>query len=171
MRGDEATFQPGFGGGFSFVYWEYEYWFIKAGLDYHLMSSSALHYPEEYGIDITSPDDKVMIDYTEHAGGIPLTVYFRPYESGANTLLITGTLEMLFTALVKMNSAEYGELELRSSDVRSWTKTSVGLGVGYQRQLDQHMYLNIVPSFHTDIRADRPFNSIRLTAELLFGIY
>ena len=34
LRGDEATFEPGFGGGFSFVYWEFEYWFLKAGIDY-----------------------------------------------------------------------------------------------------------------------------------------
>jgi hypothetical protein len=60
---------------------------------------------------------------------------------------------------------------LGSGDVKSWTKTNVGVGVGYQRQLDRHLYLNIVPSFHVDIRAERPFNSIRLTAELLFGIY
>ena len=171
IRADEFTMKPGFGGGFSFVYWEYEYWFIKAGIDYHLMSSTALHFPEAYGVDINSPDDRVMIDYTEHAAGVPLSVYFRPFESGANTLLITGSLEMLVTAHVRLNSAEYGELTLTSSDVRSWTKTNVGLGVGYQRQLDQHLYLNIVPSFHVDIRADRSFNSIRLTAELLFGVY
>ena len=32
IRGDEQTMEPGFGGGFSFVYWEYEYWFLKAGI-------------------------------------------------------------------------------------------------------------------------------------------
>jgi hypothetical protein len=171
IRADEHTFKPGFGGGLSFVYWEYEYWFIKAGLDYHYTSSSCLHFPEEYDIPITSPDDKVIISYAEHVGGLPLTVYFRPFESGENTLLITGTLEMMFLARLKMNSDEYGELILGSSDVKSWTKTNVGVGVGYQRQLDRHLYLNIVPSFHVDIRSERPFNSIRLTAEILFGIY
>jgi len=171
IRADEHTFKPGFGGGLSFVYWEYEYWFIKAGLDYHYTSSSCLHYPEAYGIPITSPDDKVIISYVEHVGGLPLTAYFRPFEWGENTLLITGTLEMMFIARLKMNSEEYGELILGSSEVRSWTKTNVGVGVGYQRQLDSHMYLNIVPSFNVDIRAERPFNTIRLTAELLFGVY
>ena len=171
IRADEHTFKPGFGGGLSFVYWEYEYWFIKAGLDYHNTSSSCLHYPEEYGAPINSPDDRIIISYNEHTAGVPLTVYFRPIESGGNTLLITGTLETMFIASLKMDSEEFGELKLGSSDIRSWTKTNVGLGVGYQRQLDQHMFLNIVPSFHLDIRADRPFNMFRLTAEIIFGVY
>ena len=171
IRADEHTLKPGMGGGFSFVYWEYEYWFIKAGLDYQYTSSSCLHYPDAYGIPITSPDDKVIISYDQHIAGVPLTIYFRPYEWGENTMLITGTLEMMFLAREKMNSEVYGELVHGLSEVKSWTKTNVGLGVGYQRQLDRYIYLNIVPSFNVDIRADRAFNSIRLTAELLFGVY
>lgn len=171
VRGDEHTFKPGFGGGFSFVYWEYEYWFIKAGLDYIYKSSSCLHFPEEYDVPIESPDDRISITYTEQAAGVPLTVYFRPWESGFNTLLVTGTLEMMFVAHLKENSAEFGEIVIAGNEIKTRTKTSLGIGVGYQRQLDRHIFLNIVPSFNLDLRASRPYNSFNLTAEVLFGVY
>ena len=45
IRGDEATMEPGFGGGVDFIYWEYEYWFLKAGIDYYHKTSSALYCP------------------------------------------------------------------------------------------------------------------------------
>ena len=171
LRGDEHTFKPGFGGGFSFVYWEYEYWFLKAGLDYNYKSSSSLEYAEDYGVPITDPDDKINITFKEQTIGVPLIIYFRPYESGANTLLITGSLKTMFIVHLKENSEEYGELVLKGSDIKTRAKTNVGIGVGYQRQLDQHMFLNIVPSFNVDIRSIRAFNSITLTAELIFGVY
>ena len=171
IRGDESTFRPGLGGGFSFVYWEYEYWFIKAGLDYVFKSSSCLYYPEDYGIEVDDPSDKIRITFNEQNVGIPLTIYFRPFEQGGNTLLLTGTLEMMFVVHLEENSAEYGELVLTGNDVKTRTKTNLGLGVGYQRQLARHTYLNIVPSFNLDLRASRPFNTINLTAELLFGVY
>jgi len=171
IRGDEHTFKPGFGGGLSFVYWEYEYWFIKSGLDYIYESASCLRLPEEYDVPIESPDAKINITYTEQAVGLPLTVYFRPYESGSNTLLITGTLEMMYVAHLKENSAEYGEIVIKGNKIKTRTKTNLGIGVGYQRELDKHMFLNIVPSFNFDLRAARPYNSFRLTAEIVFGVY
>ncbi len=171
IRGDDHTFKPGFGGGFSFVYWEYDQWFIKAGLDYTYKSSSCLHYPEDYDVPITDPDDKVNITYTEQSIGVPLTVYFIPYESGANSLLITGSFEMMLAIHLKENTEEFGELILKGNDMNTRTKTNVGFGVGYQRQLDNHKYLNIVPSFNVDIRAAQPYNSFKLTVELLFGVY
>jgi len=171
LRGDESSFKPGFGGGFSFVYWEYEYWFLKAGIDYIYKTSSMLDYPDDYGVPINSPDDKVQITFMEQAVGIPLTIYFRPYEKGANTLLISGTMQTNIVVGLKQNTDEYGELVLKGSQIKSRTKTNLGIGVGYQRQLDQHMFLNIVPSFNVDLRSVRAFNSITLTAELIFGVY
>jgi len=171
IRADESTYQPGFGAGFSFVYWEYEYWFLKAGLDYNSRSSECLHFPEDYGIPITDPDDAVNITFYEQTIGLPLTIYFRPIEKGANSLLLTGTLEMQFIARLKENSVEYGEILLTGTQIKNRTKTNVGFGVGYQRLFDKHIYLNIVPSFNVDIRAERPFNTIKLTAELIFGVY
>lgn len=171
IRGDEPTLNPGLGGGFSFIYWEFEYWFIKAGLNYNYQSSSCLEYPEDYGVAITHPDDKINITFNEQTVGVPLTVYFRPYESGSNTLLITGTLKPLFVTRSKLHSEEYGELILTGSDLKTRIKTNVGFGIGYQRQLDQHVFLNIIPTFNTDIRATRAYNSITLNVELIFGVY
>jgi len=171
LRGDEHTFEPGFGGGFSFVYWEHEYWFLKAGINYSYKSSSVLDYPDDYGVEPSSPDDKVMIEFTEQSVGIPVTIYFRPYERGPNTLLIAGTMQVGVVVGLKENTEEYGELVLKGTDIKSRTKTNLGIGVGYQRQLDQHLFLNIVPSFNVDLRSVRAFNSITLTAELIFGIY
>ncbi|HER07826.1 MAG TPA: hypothetical protein ENO20_02845 [Bacteroides sp.] len=171
IRGDESVLKPGFGGGFSFVYWEYEYWFIKAGLDYVFKSASCLNYPGDYGVPVDDPDDKIRISYNEQNLGIPLTLYFRPYEQGEHSLLLTATLEMMFVTHLKENSAEYGELVLRGSEVKTRTKTNVGLGAGYQRQLDRHTYLNIYPSLNIDLRSVRPFQTINLTAELIFGVY
>lgn len=171
LRGAGQTFQPGFGGGVSFVYWEYEYWFLKTGIDYTYKTSSALRYPEDYHEPITSPEDKVQITYTEQNVGIPLTVYFRPYESGANTLLITGSFAMMYLAFLKENTEEFGEMVLKGSDIKSRIKTGLGVGIGFQRQLDKQTYLNIVPSFNIDIRSPRAYQSITLTAELIFGIY
>ncbi len=171
LRADENSFKPGFGGGFSFVYWEYEYWFLKAGLDYVYKSSSALVYPDEYDVEITGPEDKVKIEYFEQAVGVPLTIYFRPFESGENAMLITGTLQLMFTTHLREDSEEFGEIVRKGTEINSRAKTNLGLGAGYQRQLDRHMYLNIYPSFNFDLRAYRPFSSITLTAELLFGVY
>ena len=171
LRGDEASFKPGFGGGLTFVYWEYEYWFLKAGIDYINKTSSMLDYPDDYGIPVNSPDDKVHITFNEQVVGIPLTIYFRPYEKGANTLLISGTLQTNIVVGLKENTEEYGELVLKGTTIKSRTKTNLGIGVGYQRQLDKHLFLNIVPSYHVDLRSVRAFNSISLTAELIFGIY
>lgn len=171
IRGDENTFKPGFGGGFSFVYWEYEYWFFKAGLNYHYKQSSSLEYPDYYDVEITSPDDRVNLERFEHLIGIPLTIYFRPLESGENTLLLVGSLETMYTLGVRENSAEFGEVSKKGTEIKSRVKTNLGLGVGYQRQLDRHLYLNIYPMFNLDMRAERPFNSVTLTAELLFGVY
>jgi len=77
----------------------------------------------------------------------------------------------LFVISLKENSEEYGEIILKGTDLNTRIKTNVGIGVGYQRQLDQHKYLNLVPSYNIDLRGDRAFNSITLTAELIFGIY
>ena len=171
MRGDEHTFNPGFGGGFSFIYWEYEYWFIKAGIEYNYKSSSILSYPDDYEIDIAGPEDKINIEYSEQTVGVPLTVYFRPYESGENAILVNATLETMFVVHLKENTEEFGEVVRKGTEVKGRIKTGVGIGVGYQRQLDRNIFLNIYPSYNVDLRSPRAFNSIKLTAELIFGVY
>jgi hypothetical protein len=170
-RGEEATFHPGFGGGFSFAYWEREYWLIKAGLDYYHKTSSKLDYPDIYDVPVVHPDDKVRIQYAEHAVALPLTLYFRPYESGANAMLLTGGLEMMIVVNSKADSEEFGEKVLKGSSDRNWTKSGVEAGIGYQRQLDRHTYLNLILSYSTDIRATPSYNSVNLTLEYLFGAY
>ena len=171
LRGDEHTLHPGFGGGISFIYWEYEYWFLKTGIDYTYKTSSILGYPDDFGEPVNSPRDKVQITYSEHNVGIPLTVYFRPYESGANTLLITGSFALMYVAHLKESTDEFGDLGLTGAAIDSPIKTGLGVGVGFQRQLDRQTYLNIVPSFNVDIRSPRAYQSLTLTAELIFGIY
>jgi len=171
IRSEQTSYKPGFGAGFSFVYWEYEYWFFKAGIDYHYKSSSSYEYPDIYGDEDYGPNDKINIDFTEQSIGIPLAIYFRPYESGDNALLLIGSLETMFTVHQKAYNEEYGELVFTGSDIESRLRTNIGIGVGWQRQLDRYTYLNLYPSFNFDIRADRPFNSITLTAEILFGVY
>ena len=171
IRGDEPVMEFGFGGGFNFVYWEYEYWFLKAGLDYYNLNSTALAYPDDFGVEPEDAEDKINIRYTEHAVGIPLIFYFRPYESRANAMLLTGSLSTLFVAGLKENSEEYGETVVKGAALKPMIKSRVGIGVGYQRQLDKHMFLNIVPSFNVDLRGHVAFNSVSLTMELIFGVY
>jgi hypothetical protein len=171
IRGGDASMEPGFGGGVNFVYWEYEYWFMKAGIDYYRKTSTMMDYPDDYGVEPENADDKINITFTEQSVGIPLTVYFRPYEWGANTILLTGSLTTLFVISLKENSEEYGEIILKGTDLKTRIKTNVGIGVGYQRQLDKHLFLNFIPSYNIDLRGDKAFNSVTLTAELIFGIY
>jgi hypothetical protein len=171
MRGENHTFDPGFGGGFTFVYWEYEYWFLKAGLDYSQKTSSSLQFPEDYDAPVETPDDKVQITYAEQTIGIPLAVYFRPWESGPNAILISGSFALSYVTRLKQTTEEFGELVLKGNDINLRMKTNVGVGAGFQRQLDRHTYLNIIPSFNVDIRSPRAYQSITLTAELIFGIY
>ncbi len=171
IRSEQTSYKPGFGGGFSFVYWEYEYWFIKAGVDYQYKASSSYEYPDIYDVPDYGPDDKINIDIFEQNVGVPLTIYFRPFESGENALLITGSLETMLTVHQKASNEEYGDLVFSGSDIDSRMKTNLGIGVGWQRQLERYTYLNIYPSFNMDIRAQRPFNSITLTFEILFGVY
>jgi hypothetical protein len=171
IRGEENTFKPGFGGGFSFVYWEYEYWFFKAGVDYLYKHSSSLEYPDDYVEVIEHPDDKIILERFEHHIGVPLTIYFRPYESGKHAILITGSLQPMFAVGLKENSEEFGEVKFTGSEIKSRVKTNLGIGAGYQLQLDRYKFLNIYPSYNFDIRAQRPFNSITLNVELLFGVY
>lgn len=171
IRGDEPVLEFGFGGGLNFVYWEYEYWFLKAGLDYYNRSSTVLEYPDDYGIEPEDAEDKINISYTEQSIGIPLTFYFRPYERRASALLITASLTTMFVTSLQENSEEYGELILKGSGLKPTIKSSLGFGVGYQRQLDKNRFLNFVPSFNLDLRGHAAFNSITLTTELIFGIY
>jgi len=171
IRGNEATSNPGFGVGASFVYWEFEYWFLKTGLDYYNRTSSILDFPDVFDVEPLGPDDKIRITYNEHAVGVPISFYFRPLESGGNTLLLTASLNTLIVAGLKASSEEYGEVALKGTDVKYRVKTNLGLGVGYQRQLDEHMFLNLVPSFNIDLRGDKTFNSFTITVELIFGVY
>ena len=171
IRGGDASMEPGFGGGVNFVYWEYEYWFLKAGLDYYRKTSTMMDYPDDFGVEPENADDKINITFAEQSIGIPLTAYFRPYEWGSNTILLTASLRTLFVISLKEDSEEYGEITLKGTDLNTRIKTNVGIGVGYQRQLDQHMYLNFIPSYNIDLRGDRAFNSITLTVEWILGIY
>jgi hypothetical protein len=141
------------------------------GLDYYSKSSTILEFPDDYGIEPVDAEDKINISFTEQSIGIPLTFYFRPYEWRANTLILTGSLTTMFVAGLKGNSEEYGELVLKGADLKPRVKSSVGIGIGYQRQLDKHAFLNIFPSYNIDLRGKVAFNSITLTTELIFGIY
>jgi len=85
--------------------------------------------------------------------------------------LITGSLKTMGVVHLKESSDEFGEVVLKGDQIERRVKTSLGAGVGYQRQLEKHTFLNIIPSFNIDLRGDRAFNSITLTAELIFGIY
>ncbi len=171
MRGENPTFQPGFGAGFSFIYWEYEYWFLKAGLDYAQKTSSSLRYPDDFNEPVVTPDDKVQVTYTEQSVGIPLAVYFRPWESGPNAILVSASFSLNYVARLKQSTEEFGKLVKTGGNIDMPVKTSIGVGAGIQRQLDRHTYLNIIPSFSVDIRSPRAYQSITLTAELIFGIY
>lgn len=170
-RGVEPTMDPGFGGGVNFIYWEYEYWFLKAGIDYIYKTSSNIDYPDIFGVEPENADDKIRISYMEQTVGIPLTVYFRPWERGPNSLLVSGSLNTLIVTRLKASSEEYGEIVLKGGAVDSRIKTNVGIGVGYQRQLDKHIFLNILPSYNIDLKGEPSFNSITLTLELIFGVY
>jgi len=170
-RGEEPTMEPGFGGGVSFIYWEYEYWFLKAGIDYIYRTSSGMQYPDIFGVEPENADDKIRISYMEQTVGIPLAVYFRPWEKGPNSLLIAGSLNTLIVTRLKASSEEYGEVILNGGAVESRIKTNVGIGVGYQRQLDKQTFLNIIPSYNIDLKGEPSFNSITLTLEVIFGIY
>ena len=134
-------------------------------------SSSTYEYPDIFGEPDFGPEDQINVDILSHSIGIPLTVYIRPYESGKNAILIIGKLETLITLHEKASNEEYGEVVYKGTDIDSQIRTNVGIGVGYQRQLDRYIFLNIYPSFNVDIRANHPFNSITLTAEILFGVY
>ena len=171
IRGDEATLEPGFGGGVSFIYWEYEYWFLKAGINYNHQSSTILDYADDYGVTPEGPDDKINISYIQQSVGIPETIFFRPYEKGPNSILVLGSLKVAMVASLKESSEEYGDLVLKGNDLENRIKTGVGIGAGYQRQLDKHQFLNIYPSFNIDLRGDQAYNTIALTAEFIFGIY
>jgi len=171
IRGEEPSMEPGFGGGISFIYWENEYWFLKTGIDYNHTTSTILDYPDDFGVIPENPDEKINITTIEQTAGVPIAIYFRPFERGPNTMLITGFLKPMIVAHLKERSEEYGEIVLKGDDVERRVKTNVGVGVGYQRQLEKHTYLNIIPSFNVDLKGDRAFNSITLTAELIFGVY
>ena len=153
------------------MYWEDEYWFLKTGLGYNFRTSSILEFADVFGVAPVGPDDKIRITYEEHVLGVPIAFYFRPLESGGNTLLLTASLNSMIVTGLKASSEEYGEVALKGTDVKYRVKANLGLGVGYQRQLDEHMFLNIVPSFNIDLRGDKTFNSFTITAELIFGVY
>lgn len=171
IRGDEPNLKPGYGAGVSLVYWEHEYWFLKSGLDYSRRSSSILDYPDDYGIAPVDENDRIHITYTEQTFGIPLTLYLRPLERGTSTLLITGSLNTMVVAGMKLNSDEYGKYPLEGTEIKTRVKASLGIGAGYQYQLEKNIFLNIFPSFNIDLKGDKTYNSITLTTELIFGVY
>ena len=171
VRTEQSTYKPGFGAGVSFYYWEFEYWFFKAGFDYTLRSSLITDYPVDFfeGIE----DFPVMVDilYKQQDLSIPLTVYFSVLEDRGNALLLAGILEIGYTTHIPQQNDLLGEIKLTGSHIKNPLKTSVGVGIGYQRQLDRNIFINAVPSFNIELRAPKPFNTIKLTVEVMFGVY
>lgn len=171
VRENDASYKPGFGGGLNFYYWEYTYWFIKAGIDYSYKTSSYHDYPDVFGDTYLDYPDPVDINYIQHDISIPLSAYFPLLERQGNYFILVGTLEMAYAITGKLSNPEIGTLQLKGDDIKNRLRTAIGIGAGYQVQLDKNIYLNAFPSYNIDMRADRPFNSIRLTVEVMFGIY
>jgi len=171
VRADQSSYKPGFGLGASFYYWEYEYWFFKAGFDYTFKSSLVTDYPDDFFEGIEDFPTMVDILYKQQDLSLPLTVYFSVLENRGNALLLAGTLEVAYTTFVSQQNDLLGEIKLKGKHIQNPLKTSVGFGVGYQRQLDRNIFINAVPSFNVELRAPRPFNTIKLTVEVMFGVY
>ncbi len=171
VRSDEASFRPGFSTGFTYVYWDFTNWFFKSGLNYSFRSSEILDYPQYFTNVYNNPPVPVRLVYDQRNLAVPLTAYFAFYNRNQNALLVTAGMELLVTTSVTYTHETYGSSTLKRASLDNRFKTQLGLGVGYQRQLTDFLYLNLVPSFYMDIRSDRPFNSIRLTMELIYGIY
>jgi len=171
VRSDDASFRPGYSAGFSYIYWDFTNWFIKSGINYSFRSSEILDYPEYFTNVYNNPPVPVRMVYDQRSLAVPLTAYFAFYNRNENALLVTAGMELLLTTSVTYTHDTYGSSTLRSADLDNRFKTQLGLGVGYQRELTNFLYLNLVPSFYMDIRSDRPFNTIRLTMELIYGIY
>jgi len=171
VRENDASYKPGFGGGLNFYYWEHTYWFIKAGIDYSNKSSGYYDYPVLFGEEYGDFPDPVEIKYIQHDISIPISAYFPILEKNGNYFILVGSLEMAFALIGRLSNADFGTIQLKGDDFNNRLRTTVGFGAGYQVQLDQNIYLNAFPSYHVDLRSDRPFNSIRLTVEIMFGIY
>ncbi|MBN2698370.1 MAG: hypothetical protein JXR52_06055 [Bacteroidales bacterium] len=171
LRMENASYRPGFGTGASIYYWEYDYWFIKAGIDYMYKSSLFPGSPILFDQAPPDPDREIMVDYRQHDVGIPITAYFRLIEQGGNALLLTGTLEMSLALKAVLNAGDYESLVLTGNDIDKPLRTNLGVGAGYQLQINRETYFNIIPSFHLDLRSDRPFNVFKLTVEMMFGVY
>ena len=100
-----------------------------------------------------------------------MTVYFSVLENRGNALLLAGTMEIAYTTFVSQQNDLLGEIKLKGKHIQNPLKTSVGFGVGYQRQIERNIFINAVPSFNVELRAPRPFNTIKLTVEVMFGVY
>ena len=171
VRQTEASYRPGFSAGVSYIYWDFTNWFIKSGLEYTFRSSEILDYPEYFEGVRNDPPVPVHMVFDQKNIMIPLTAYFAFFNKAENALLLTAGMELMVTTSVSYSHDTYGKATLRGDDLDNRFKTHLGIGVGYQRQLSRFLYLNAVPSFYMDVRSDRPFNSIRLTLELIYGVY
>ncbi|HDR68105.1 MAG TPA: hypothetical protein ENN61_03545 [Bacteroidaceae bacterium] len=170
-RIDNATYKPGFGIGAAIYYWEFNDWFFKTGIDYTLKSSSFFDSPVLFGQAYQDDANDIKIDYRQHDLGIPLTIYFRLIERSSNAMLLTGTLEMSYALAGIMKSDGFDKVILTGRDFDKRLRTAVGIGVGYQWQIDRDLFFNLIPSYNVDLRSERPFNTFKLTVEMMFGIY
>ncbi len=167
----DGSMALGYGGGITYVFWEYKEWFIKSGAEFISRSSMIRDIPRHF--EVPSGSELVLTDvnYQQQDLAIPIAVYYLPYEKKGNAVLVMGGMNVMYSIREKYMHDTYGSVVFSGEDIENEVKIGFTLGAGYQRELSNIMFLNVFPTFNMEIKANKPFTSIGLTVELIYGIY
>lgn len=167
----DGSMALGYGAGITYVFWEYNNWFIKTGADFLSRTSTIQDIPRYYevprGLELVRTD----VLYKQQDISVPIYIYYLPWEKKGNAILVVGGMDVMYTIQTNYEHDTFGSVSFDGADIDNKVKAGFTLGAGYQRELTDIMFLNVYPTINLDIRSDKPFTSFGLTLEWIYGIY
>ncbi|MFC2129311.1 hypothetical protein ACFLQX_00875 [Bacteroidota bacterium] len=167
----DGSFALGYGAGFTYVFWEYDAWFIKAGVDFVSRSSNIVDIPRYFEVPLSEELVTVDIHYTQQDIDLPVALYYRLYEQRDNAFIVMGGMDIIYTLRTLYQHDTYGKSIVIGDDNKQRINIGFSLGAGYQREISNIFFINILPTINLDIRSEKPFTYFGLTVEMIYGIY
>ncbi len=170
-RASNSSMSVGYGAGITYIFWEYEDWFIKTGADYLSRSSQVNELPRYFQVPFGQELQKIDMRYTQNDINIPIAVYYLPYREKGNAVIVMGGMDVMYSMETKYEHEVYGSALFSGEDIDQHIKIGFSFGAGYQREFSDVLFLNVLPTMNLDIRSDKPFISFGLTLEMIYGFY
>jgi len=171
IRKSTASVSYSFGGGFSYVLWEYPEWYLKTGLEFQVLTSGVYEIPKYFDVPSEDAYTRVDMHFSQQEVFLPIMGFFPVFGNKNHSALLCAGMGVSYILSEGYSLEGYDRIRLTGSDIERHYKTGVLAGAGYQRRYSDYLYLNIFPVMHLDLKAIKPFTSFNLTIELVYGAY